>query len=64
MYMIESACRIQIDAQAGGELVEIAPSVLGDMSNVIRAATAGQGAALAWPALLRKLDRTDPSYKS
>jgi ribulose-5-phosphate 4-epimerase/fuculose-1-phosphate aldolase len=64
MYMIESACRIQIDAQAGGELVEIAPSVLGDTSNVIRAATAGQGAALAWPALLRKLDRTDPSYKS
>lgn len=64
MYMLESACRIQIDAQAGGELVEIAVSIPGNMSDVIRAATAGQGAALAWPALLRKLDRTDPSYKS
>jgi len=64
MYMLESACRIQIDAQAGGELVEIAVPIPGNMSGVIRAATAGQGAALAWPALLRKLDRTDPSYKS
>jgi len=25
--------------------------------------TAGQGAGIAWPALLRRLDRLDPSYK-
>jgi hypothetical protein len=30
----------------------------------MKAVTAGQGANLAWPALLRKLDRTDPSYKT
>jgi hypothetical protein len=28
----------------------------------MKTATAGLGAALAWPALLRKLDRMDPSY--
>jgi len=64
MYILESACRIQIDAQAGGELVEIAPAVMHNMEAVIRSATAGQGAALAWPALLRRLDRTDPSYRT
>jgi hypothetical protein len=26
--------------------------------------TNGIGAALAWPALLRKLDRMDPGYKN
>jgi hypothetical protein len=26
--------------------------------------TAGQGANIAWPALLRRLDRADPSYKT
>jgi hypothetical protein len=26
--------------------------------------TRGAGAALAWPGLLRKLDRLDPSYRT
>ena len=34
------------------------------MADVMRIATAGQGPQIAWPALLRKLDRMDPSYKS
>ena len=28
----------------------------------MKKATSDMGAALAWPALLRKLDRMDPSY--
>jgi hypothetical protein len=31
-------------------------------ANVGKVATAGQGANLAWPALLRKLDRENPGY--
>ena len=27
-------------------------------------ATAGQGAQLAWPALLRKVERLDPGYRT
>ena len=64
MYIFESACRIQIDAQAGGELVMIHPKILDGMAQVMKTATAGQGANIAWPALLRKLERTDPSYRS
>jgi len=64
MYIFEATCRIQLDAQAGGELVHINPQILQGMAGVMKSATAGQGANLAWPALLRKLDRLDPSYKT
>lgn len=64
MYIFENTCRIQIDAQAGGELVPIDPAILQGLAQVMKTVTAGQGAQIAWPALLRKLDRTDPSYRS
>lgn len=64
MYVFESACRIQIDAQAGGELVHVNPAILQGMAQVMKTATAGLGAGLAWPALLRKLERLDPSYRT
>jgi ribulose-5-phosphate 4-epimerase/fuculose-1-phosphate aldolase len=64
MYIFEATCRIQLDAQAGGELVHIQPQILQGIAGVMKSATAGQGANLAWPALLRKLDRLDPSYKT
>ena len=64
MYTFENTCRIQIDAQAGGELTMVNPKILDGIANVMKVATGGQGAALAWPSLLRKLDRMDPSYKS
>jgi ribulose-5-phosphate 4-epimerase/fuculose-1-phosphate aldolase len=64
MYTFENTCRIQIDAQAGGELVHVNPAILQGLSKVMKTATAGMGANLAWPALLRKLDRTDPSYRT
>lgn len=62
MYTFENTCRIQIDAQAGGPLVHVNPAILSGIAGVMKTATAGLGAALAWPALLRKLDRMDPSY--
>jgi ribulose-5-phosphate 4-epimerase/fuculose-1-phosphate aldolase len=64
MYLFENTCRIQIDAQAGGELVHLDPAILEGMAEVMRAATSGLGAMVAWPALLRKLERMDPSYRS
>jgi len=63
MYTFENACRIQIDAQAGGELVHIGPKIMEGMAQVMKTVTAGQGANIAWPALIRKLDRIDPGYK-
>jgi ribulose-5-phosphate 4-epimerase/fuculose-1-phosphate aldolase len=64
MYTFENTCRIQIDALSGGELITVDPRIVEGMSQVLKTVTAGQGAQIAWPALLRKLDRTDPSYKT
>lgn len=64
MYTFENTCRIQIDAQAGGELVQVDPRILSGMDKVMKTVTAGQGAGIAWPALLRKLDKLDPSYRT
>lgn len=64
MYTFENTCRIQIDAQAGGELVTVDPRILDGLAQVFKQVTAGQGANIAWPALLRKLDRIDPSWRT
>ncbi|HMG75070.1 MAG TPA: class II aldolase/adducin family protein [Pyrinomonadaceae bacterium] len=63
MFLLERACKIQILAQAGGELVNIPDPVLRLVEGQVKAVTVGQGAALTWPGLLRKLDRIDPSYR-
>lgn len=64
MFILERACKIQILAQAGGgELSPVADSVLSRVGLQLDAATAGQGAQLTWPGLLRKLDRVDPSFR-
>jgi ribulose-5-phosphate 4-epimerase/fuculose-1-phosphate aldolase len=65
MYTFENTCRIQVDALAGGgELTYVNPKIMEGMAQVLKTVTAGQGANIAWPALLRRLDRTDPSYKT
>ena len=64
MYLFEAACMIQVRAQAGGgELIPIDPRIIAGAMAQAAAVTRGAGGALAWPALLRRLDRIDPSYK-
>jgi ribulose-5-phosphate 4-epimerase/fuculose-1-phosphate aldolase len=64
MYILESACRIQVLAQSGGAtLLPVPEPILEAVSSQLDAITVGQGAQLAWPGLLRKLDRIDPSYR-
>ncbi|MFM0642265.1 class II aldolase/adducin family protein [Paraburkholderia metrosideri] len=64
MYLFETACQIQIAAQAGGELTTFDPEIQESNAEALRTQTDGQGGAFVWPALLRKLDRMDSSYKS
>jgi ribulose-5-phosphate 4-epimerase/fuculose-1-phosphate aldolase len=64
LYLFESACRIQVRAQGGGELVPIDPRILATAETQARQATRGLGGRLAWPGLLRRLDRQDPSYRT
>jgi len=65
MYLFEAVCTIQVRARAGGaRLTPIDPPILADGKAQWHEATKRLGGALAWPALLRKLDRIDPSYRS
>ena len=64
MYLFENTCRIQVDALAGGqELIPVDPRIIDGVTEVARNASAEQGSGLYWPALLRKLERMDPSYR-
>jgi ribulose-5-phosphate 4-epimerase/fuculose-1-phosphate aldolase len=64
MYILDSACRIQILAQSGGGAVLTVPDpIIETVAAQLNAVTVGQGAQLAWPGLLRKLERMDPSYR-
>ncbi len=65
MYTFESTCQIQIGAQAGGgELTQVNPLIVKGVAEAMRVQTGGMGGAFAWPALIRKADRLDPSYKT
>jgi ribulose-5-phosphate 4-epimerase/fuculose-1-phosphate aldolase len=62
IYRLEAACRVQILAQHGGRLIEIADAIIDGMPEQSQEVTRGQGSALVWPALLRRLDRRLPGY--
>jgi len=64
MYALETACQTQIMAQStGGALTPINPAIVAGIQAQVEAVTKGLGGALAWPALLRKLDRRDSSFR-
>lgn len=63
MYVFESACQIQLAAQAGGsELIAVDPRIVAGVAEAMRVQTGGLGGAFVWPALLRKAERLDPGY--
>jgi len=62
MYLLDSACAIQLRAQAGGTpLVRQPPSIVALNQDAWR--TVSRDGDVAWPALLRKLDRRDPTWR-
>jgi ribulose-5-phosphate 4-epimerase/fuculose-1-phosphate aldolase len=63
MYLFEAACMIQVRALAGNrELIHVPQAILSGAAQMARQGTLGQGGSLAWPSLLRKLDRRNPGY--
>jgi len=65
MYLFQAACKIQIRAQAGGaKLIHVDPRIIAGATAQAKQVTRGAGGGLAWPALLRKLDRVDPGFRS
>ena len=64
MYIFETTCMIQVRAQAGGgELIPIPQTILDGAQAQAKVVTKGLGGNLAWPGLLRKLDRIDSSFR-
>src|SRR5258705_7983383 len=64
MFLLERACRIQLLAQSDGvELVRIPHEVLRAILAQAAVVTRGSRGMLAWPGLLRKLDRMDANYR-
>jgi ribulose-5-phosphate 4-epimerase/fuculose-1-phosphate aldolase len=65
MFNLQRACEIQVLAQSGGaDLTMVDGRIVSGVKANVEAVTKGGGGALAWPGLLRRLDRIDPSYKS
>lgn len=63
MYVLETACQIQVMAQSSGqELIEISPRILAGIRAQAEQVTKGLGGSLAWPGLLRRLQRRNPGY--
>jgi ribulose-5-phosphate 4-epimerase/fuculose-1-phosphate aldolase len=64
MYILETACQTQLLAQStGAELTTIDERILKGIAAQAEQVTKGLGGQLAWPGLLRKLDRRDPSFR-
>jgi ribulose-5-phosphate 4-epimerase/fuculose-1-phosphate aldolase len=65
MHRVELACHSQLAAMAcNTPLVKVAPEVLEETWNNYQPGTRRPYGLMEWPALLRKLDRMDPSYKT
>ncbi len=64
MYVLETACQIQIMAQSsGGELIHVPLPIVEGIQAQAEKVTKGLGGALIWPGLLRKLDRRDATFR-
>ena len=64
MYILQKSCEIQIKAQSGGAaLTPIPAQILAGIQAASKQVTKGANGDIAWPALLRKLRRTDPSFE-
>jgi ribulose-5-phosphate 4-epimerase/fuculose-1-phosphate aldolase len=67
MYYLEASCQIQVRAQSGGgELIPVPKEVMdkGYANAVANQRRNGGQGRLVWPGLLRRLDRTDSSFRS
>ena len=64
MYAMEQACRIQVLAQStGAELITVPPPVVDRIMEQVKVVARGEGSAIIWPGLMRKLDRLDASFR-
>ena len=63
MYTLQKACEVQIQAQAGGKLITVPQKIIDGARMMAKTNLLDLGGMLAWPGLLRKLDRIDRSFR-
>lgn len=64
IYRAELACKVQVMAMAANTEIGLPPQDIIDKTNhLYRPEVRRPFGVLEWPALLRKLDRTDPSFR-
>ena len=65
MYILQKACEVQVLAQAGGgELIAIPQPIVDGIKAASKVVLRQSGGMIAWPGILRKLDRSDPSWRT
>jgi ribulose-5-phosphate 4-epimerase/fuculose-1-phosphate aldolase len=65
MFLLQRACEIQLKAQATGQtMMKISDQILAGIQEQAKQVTRSAGGSLAWPGILRKLDRVNPGYTS
>lgn len=64
MYHFEKACTVQTRAMAGGKLHMPLPGVAEKTHRIVAGLTKKAANDLAWPALLRRLDREAPDFRN
>ncbi|HEY1059928.1 MAG TPA: class II aldolase/adducin family protein [Limnobacter sp.] len=64
MFFLQRSCEIQVKAQSsGGALIQVDPRIVAGIQAAAEKVTLSAGGNIAWPALLRKLDRVAADYK-
>lgn len=63
LYFLQRSCEIQIKAQSGGAALTMVPQkVIDGAAENVRTASRGMGGKLAWPGLMRRLQRVNPGF--
>lgn len=64
MFILQRSCEIQVMAQSTNQaLIPINDKILAGIQAQAKTVTRSAGGQLAWPGILRKLDRMCPDYK-
>jgi len=65
MYLLQKACEVQVRAQSGGaELVSVPKPIVDGIRKAAKVVLRQSGGMIAWPGILRKLDRLDPGWRT
>ena len=63
MYFLEFACKTQIlTMSAGTELVPVSPEAMQNTIRDVMKPTAGDPSAMMWAAMMRRMERLDPTF--